>query len=94
MQLKKKNIIVMKKRSKNITFDESYFECVDTEYKAYFLGFISADGCVRQRTKKCKLLSININKKDIDILEKFKVAINFSGEISMCNIRSKMCTIS
>jgi hypothetical protein len=84
----------MTKRCKNITFDENYFECVDTEDKAYFLGFISADGCVRQRTKKCKVLIIHIHKQDIDILVKFKNAINFSGEFSMCNVRSNMCTMS
>lgn len=81
------------KRGKNITFNENYFENIDTEHKAYFLGFISADGCVSHRTKNCKVLSINIHKQDINILNKFKVEIRFSGEISMNNVRSNMCTM-
>lgn len=83
----------MKDRGKNITFDENYFECVDTEDKAYFLGFISADGSVSQRTKNCKVLNIHIHQQDIDVLEKFKIAINFSGDFSLCSSRSNMCTM-
>ena len=28
-------------------FNESYFETIDSKDKAYFLGFLFADGCVR-----------------------------------------------
>jgi len=78
---------------KLINFDENYFETIDAEEKAYFLGFISADGCVIERNGNCRVLSIHINKQDIDILEKFKKEINYEGEISMGKSRSRMCTI-
>ena len=85
--------MIMSKRTKNVTFNENYFEKIDTEEKAYFLGFIAADGCVSQRTKNCVVLSININKKDVEILEKFKESINFSGNIFFSKSRNNMCNI-
>lgn len=84
--------MIMKRRT-NITFNEDYFEVVDTEDKAYFLGFIAADGSVNQRDGNCKVLSIHINKKDIDILEKFKKVLNYSGEFYYYDKRPNMITM-
>ena len=42
-----------------------------SEYCYYFLGFIYADGCLTNG-----YLSININNKDIEILERFKTYLN------------------
>jgi len=74
-------------------FNDDYFDCIDSEEKAYFLGFISADGCIVERTKISKLLSIHINRQDIKILEKFKTAICFTGNIFLCKSKSEMCNI-
>ena len=55
-------------------FDENYFEVIDTEHKAYWLGFIMADGGV---CKTCNEVSgpnrlyINISAKDKEHLQKF-----------------------
>lgn len=57
-------------------FDFNFFEKIDTEEKAYFLGFIYADGCIYKNT-----LKISISSKDIDILEKFKTCINSNHPI-------------
>ena len=48
-------------------FDESFFEDIDNEEKAYILGFISADGSISKNE-----LSIRLQIKDIDILYKIK----------------------
>lgn len=56
-------------------FDENFFESIDTEEKAYFLGFIAADGCVQNNGRGVFVLSITINDKDIDILERMKLAM-------------------
>ena len=58
-------------------FNEDFFETIDSESKAYFLGFIIADGSVERSTKwgKVKRLKINISHKDIEILEMFKSEI-------------------
>jgi len=40
-----KNNIQIRKVSKKYYFNESYFKKINTEDKAYFLGFLFADGC-------------------------------------------------
>lgn len=54
--------------------NENYFESIDSENKAYWLGFIAADGCVYidSRKKTRKTLRIELSKKDVEVLEKFK----------------------
>ena len=53
-------------------FNEDYFEVIDTPEKAYFLGFIFADGCLIDDPKKYRYrLNIKIHNKDEDILERF-----------------------
>ena len=65
-------------REVDLSFDENYFENIDSEDKAYWLGFISADGSIHKE-KKC--LDISLSIVDIDHLEKFKKSIGFKGEI-------------
>lgn len=49
--------------------NEDYFKLIDTEEKAYWLGFLYADGCVTQATKYSKRLQVNLSIKDINHLE-------------------------
>jgi hypothetical protein len=51
------------------TFDEDFFNRIDTEAKAYFLGFIYADGCIHNYIPNKYVMQIMINKKDKKILE-------------------------
>ena len=64
------------KIARRYTLNENYFEKIDSANKAYFLGFLMADGCIysRKTTKnKCqKWVRLSIHKKDIEVLEKFK----------------------
>lgn len=50
--------------------NEYYFNKIDTEEKAYWLGFLYADGCVHTNNYE-----ISINITDQDHVEKFKTAI-------------------
>lgn len=78
--------------------DYRKFKNIDDEDKAYWLGFIAADGCNYQREKNSSVI-INIHKKDIGHLEKFKEFMNsnvnivehiqnegFSNNTPMCKI--------
>lgn len=56
-------------------FNVDFFETIDTEEKAYFLGFIAADGCIQNNSSGVMVLSITINNRDIDILERMKEAM-------------------
>ena len=47
-------------------FNHAFFSKIDTEAKAYFIGFILADGCVR---RDC--LTIQLHQQDTHILEYF-----------------------
>jgi hypothetical protein len=63
-------------------FDENYFENIDTETKAYWLGFIYADGCIRENQGKGKNkglgLEISLKESDRQHLEKFITDIGCS----------------
>jgi intein/homing endonuclease len=60
--------------------NEYYFDSIDKEIKAYFLGLIFADGCISD-TRWTKKLNISLQIKDKYILEIFKKEINFEGSI-------------
>lgn len=47
--------------------NHNYFDEINTSNKAYFLGFIAADGCNRES----RFLEIMIHKNDISVLESF-----------------------
>lgn len=62
--------------------DEHFFHTIDTEEKAYWLGFLYADGCVRADGQYLFHLQMSLSSKDRRHLEKFKDSIGFSGKIS------------
>ena len=76
-------IISVKKVSrdiKNIDFNDNYFENIDTEEKAYFLGLIYSDGNVRDRNGKY-YLNIELKREDKYILEKFASELKCGNKI-------------
>ena len=62
----------------DIVFDYFYFDNIDTEEKAYTLGFIYADGHVGDKEVK-----IAIKSSDINILNKIKSSMNGDFNISI-----------
>lgn len=60
--------------------NNDYFKSIDTENKAYILGFISADGHISTK-KGNKYLSIELQKRDKKILQFIKKEIQYSGKI-------------
>jgi hypothetical protein len=51
------------------TLNENFFDVIDNEKKAYWLGFISADGCINSGKKN--RLAIRLSAKDSIILNGF-----------------------
>lgn len=51
------------------SINQNYFNCIDTEDKAYFLGLLCADGCNHTNNTK---VSLWLKESDKNILEKFK----------------------
>lgn len=80
------------KKAKKLYFcDENYFDEVDTYEKAYWLGFIMADGCIykRKNNDNCqKWLRITLANEDTHHLEKFKKSINSNHRIGKVTRKS------
>lgn len=79
--------------------NETYFDSIDTETKAYLLGFITADGTINDK-RKTPILQVHISIKDIYIINlliseigcTIKPYINKSGtSISYRTTSKKLC---
>jgi len=68
----------MKDISKKYNFCETMFETIDCEEKAYWLGFILADGYLNVSRHTFEL---NLSNKDYSHLQKFKKFINSTHSI-------------
>lgn len=69
-------------------FNEHYFDIIDCQEKAYWLGFFAADG-YNHRNKGC--IEFRLHKQDIEILNKFKSCIQSNNPIGLyketyCNL--------
>lgn len=70
--------------NKKHAYNENYFEVIDTEAKAYFLGFIFADGGIYIRSRQNsieKSFKINLAEIDKHILEFFQQELGYSGKL-------------
>lgn len=77
--LKNNNIIIKgRKGYHKYSFNEGYFDKIDNEHKAYWLGWLFSDGYNQQNKNTVKL---QIQAKDKKILELFKKDINYNGPI-------------
>lgn len=70
-----------KKKYRRYYFNEHYFDNIDTYEKAYWFGFIMADGCLYKREGHQYSIKISLNINDIEHLNKFKKAINGNNKI-------------
>lgn len=66
--------------NKKYKINESYFERIDTEDKAYFLGLLYADGCNHGEGFR-----ISLQEPDGYILSILKQKIDYNGPIKFCN---------
>jgi len=66
--------------------NDNFFEKIDTESKAYFLGLMFADGCVQSNGKSWRI-RIGLHVQDEMILKQFKNELNFKGVLYKTEIR-------
>lgn len=57
--------------------DQNVFDIIDTEEKAYWLGFLYADGCINSSEFK---LELNLSASDLDHMNKFKSFIKSNSK--------------
>lgn len=74
--LKENNVEV--KRKDLIYIDETLFDSIDNEEKAYWLGFMYADGNIDSNKK---VIAVNLSEKDSDHLEKFRKFLKYDHEL-------------
>ena len=67
----------IKKQYRIYNFNETYFDFINTEEKAYWLGFLYADGYVGENT-----IELTLKESDYNHLAKFAKALDYDGPIS------------
>ena len=70
--------------NKKYTLNDRYFEQIDTEEKAYFLGLLYADGCI---SSDSNAIQIALQEEDDYILEIFKKCINSNKPLGFIKSR-------
>lgn len=100
-KLLKNNNIEIRSRAIRVNkfLKEDYFETIDTEAKAYLLGFLTADGSVGYRKRKTEqaTLKLEVAIRDIEIIHLFKSELNCDSKIRYCkrnNSETVMVSIS
>jgi hypothetical protein len=64
-----------------------YFDVIDTEEKAYWLGFLAADGWI---SSKFNAIGLALNGKDIDHLNKFRTSVSLDQQIKWRKARDEV----
>lgn len=78
--------------SKLRDFDKDYFKSIDSSNKAYWLGFIFADGSIQYNAEKRNYeLSIELNKDDAKLLYDFNRELGNAHDIKFRHREKYIC---
>ena len=72
-----------KVNSRIYNVNHSYFNEINSAEKAYWLGFIYADGFVTIRKDGCKYFGLSLFVKDVSVLENLKKSLNSNYKINI-----------
>ena len=88
--LKNRKIEIIKKPNKTnkYSLDENYFNIVDTEDKAYFLGLLYADGYNYEERSE---ILLQLQELDIDILKKFNFYLKSNKPLQFKKSKKESC---
>jgi len=67
--------------------NDNYFNKIDNEDKAYWLGFLMADGCIQERPGQDRIQLV-LAIKDKEHLDKYKSSLGFKGPVNDNQIKS------
>jgi hypothetical protein len=87
--MKKRNIKINRhflNVNRKYTLNQNYFDIIDTEERAYFLGLLYADG---YNNEPKYLISIGLQERDIKILEKFNKSIDSNRPFCISKLNDK-----
>lgn len=88
--LKRNGVTDVKNYLKDLSFQQDYFNNIDSSDKAYWLGFIYADGYVFSPKDR---LGINLHVKDIEHLHKFKKSLKSTQKVRIVE-KNNTCNIT
>lgn len=71
-----------KENSRKYHLDYDFFETIDTEEKAYWLGIMYADGFL-SKSKDQKMVGLTLSSKDKDHIEKFKESLKATYPVNV-----------
>lgn len=71
---------------RNYKINENYFDVIDTQNKAYILGFLYADGCNHRKQNK---ISIGLQEEDKHILEAFRRELDTDVPLKFVDYHNK-----
>lgn len=91
---KKYELYTPKKRNSKIKVNKDYFKEINTSDKAYFLGFIMADGYMYKRTENLYRFGLKIKSSDDDIIKKLCTYIDYPLEKIVYRNQERNGTIS
>lgn len=74
------------------TLNESFFETIDTEEKAYFLGWMLSDGYVVKPKNKGYVIGIDLQIEDKYILEHFREVIKLDKSAPLLDQVRRNCS--
>lgn len=79
------------KAKRKYNFNEDYFKTIDTPNKAYWLGFIMADGCIGSTGRKSRndRLIITLKYADIKHLDKLAKELNYTHKHTIRELHDK-----
>ena len=71
---------LMAAKVRSYSLDTTYFHAIDTEAKAYWLGFLAADGFV---DSKKGTVALSLAEKDADHVARFKADLGYGGPVTV-----------
>lgn len=77
--LKQRNVEIISNGNKS-EFNRDFFDIIDTEEKAYWLGFMYADGYIEQNKYS---VGLSLSIKDIEHLKKYNKALNYARGLNI-----------
>ena len=70
-----------------VKFDNTVFDCIDTEEKAYWLGFLYADGSVA--SENSNNIELSLSAKDVNHLEKYRRFLKAPNSVKISDVTVK-----
>lgn len=89
--LRKHGVQIRGKAGYKPLINDTYFDLIDTERKAYFLGYLMADGNVMKRERSQPVIRMELSIQDRFILEELKKDLNAYTKV--LDTRKNCCSL-